>query len=81
MFKRNSNEETLLIVVNSVNAIYSQNNSNSLSNSRSMTDARYNTYYIIWDKNDHTDQDMHNFRSCMAINLAIPPPGFFFNQN
>lgn len=64
-----------MIVVNSANAIYLPGTSSS--NLRSMTDSRYNTYYIIWNKLDHTNQEMHNFRSCMAINLANPPPGFF----
>lgn len=70
-----------MIVVNSANTIYKPHSGSSPQNLQyvSMTDARYNTFYIIWNKLNHTKQEMHNFRSCMAINLANPPPGLYLS--
>jgi len=40
-----------------------------------MVDARLNTLYLVWGKNNPTERSMMLFRACAAIKLAIPPPG------
>jgi hypothetical protein len=46
-----------------------------------MTDARLNTFYLVWtpqQQKSHQEQEVLLFRACTAIKLANPPPGLLF---
>lgn len=45
-----------------------------------MTDSRYNTFYMVWNKNLPNEKELLEFRTLAAINLANPPPGNFLNN-
>ncbi|KAL3106203.1 hypothetical protein niasHT_016890 [Heterodera trifolii] len=78
----NSPEETLLIVVNSIDVRHSVSNAAPLlvpsaavvRPSPSMTDARLNTFYVLWSRNEPPEEQMLLFRTATAIKLANPPP-------
>uniref|UniRef100_A0A914HUU2 TRPM-like domain-containing protein n=1 Tax=Globodera rostochiensis TaxID=31243 RepID=A0A914HUU2_GLORO len=74
-----SPEETLLIVVNSVDVRHAVPNAALLATpierpSPSMTDARLNTFYVVWCRQEPPEHQMLLFRTATAIKLANPPP-------
>jgi hypothetical protein len=40
-----------------------------------MIDSCLNTLYLVWTKNNPSEQNLMLFRACTAIKLAMPPPG------
>nr|CAD2202601.1 unnamed protein product [Meloidogyne enterolobii] len=79
LLHRDNPEETLMIGINSadIHNISTKDPNFPLITRKEpphMVDARLNTLYLVWGKNNPTERNMMLFRACTAIKLAIPPP-------
>uniref|UniRef100_F1KWM0 Protein ced-11 n=1 Tax=Ascaris suum TaxID=6253 RepID=F1KWM0_ASCSU len=66
---RESEVETLVFAINSVNAI-----ANDVNVCTRMADVRYNTLCMLWMNAEASPADLALFRAIAAIRLSIPPP-------
>lgn len=67
--------ETLVIAINSVNAI-----ANDVNVCTRMADVRYNTLCMLWMNAEASPADLALFRAIAAIRLSIPPPCKLFKN-
>ncbi|KAF7640376.1 hypothetical protein Mgra_00000197 [Meloidogyne graminicola] len=76
LLQHESPEETLLIGINSINIHNISTKEFSLKREPSvhMVDSRFNTLYLIWNKNKPNERSLMLFRACTAIKLSMPPP-------
>jgi len=77
---RESKEETLVIAVNSADIAYKSDTPTAISQHARiyMADSRFNTMFLIWNKEGVEPERLLAFRACAAVKLAMPPPGIHY---